>query len=207
LWFNYHNFNNPLLFEKIMLRRINIFTTSLWVVFFLALSQSVLAARVDFKDFKLIGGPPSYQVQARVTFELTNHLRDALLKGVALKARVQFRLGEHRSWWFNRDTALKTIHFNLKYHALSRHYLLTRQDTNEHWNFTSLSAALRKLGETRRYVLPKINESAETLEEDDYYIFGIADIIPETLELPLRIQSLFSDEYSLTSEGVLWPLP
>ena len=190
-----------------MLRYKNALTISLLVVVLMTFSQSVLAARVDFKDFKLMGSPPSYQVQARVTFELTNHLRNALLKGVALKARIQFRLGEHRSWWFNRDTSLKTIHFNLKYHALSRHYLLTRQDTNEHWNFTSLSAALRKLGETRRYALPKINESAKTLEDDDYYLFGIADIIPETLKLPLRIQSLFSDEYSLTSEGVLWPLP
>jgi len=190
-----------------MLRHKNVLAFSLMIAFLMTLSQSVLAARVDFKDFKLIGSPPSYQVQARVTFELTNHLRNALLKGVALKARIQFRLGEHRSWWFNRDTSLKTIHFNLKYHALSRHYLLTRLDTHEHWNFTSLSAALRKLGELRRYTLPKINISAETLEEDDYYLFGIADIIPDTLKLPLRIHSIFSDEYSLTSEGVLWPLP
>jgi len=180
---------------------------SLMIAFLLMFSQSAFAARVDFKSFNLIGSPPLYQVETSVSFELTGHLKAALLKGVALNARIQFRLGEHRNWWFNGDTPLKTIRFRLKYHSLSQHYLLSRLDTDENWNFTSLSAALRKLGETRRYKLPKINESAETLKEDNYYIFAVADIVPESLRLPLKIQSLFSDEFSLTSEGVLWPLP
>ena len=190
-----------------MLFQKNTLMISLVMVIFIALSQSVSAAQVDFKNFALIGTPPNYKVVAKVSFELTEHMRAALLKGVTLKARIQFRLGEHRSWWFNAEDELKTIRFTLKYHALSQHYLLSRLDTDEHWNFTSLSAALRKLSEPRSYKLPKIRESAETLKEDNYYIFGIADIVPERLRLPLKIQSLFSDEYSLTSEGVLWPLP
>ena len=177
------------------------------MVFLITLSQNIFAAQVDFKNFRLTGSPPHYQVVTGVSFELTDHMRDALLRGIALKARIQFRLGEHRNWWFNGDDSLKTVHFMLKYHALSQHYLLSRLDTDEHWNFTSLAAALRKLEETRRYKLPKISKSAETLKEDHYYIFAIADIVPESLRLPLRIQSLFSNEYSLTSEGVLWPLP
>ena len=207
MWFNYNNSNKASDDSAIMLRQKNALTISLVIVFLLTLSQSVFAARVDFKSFNLIGSPPNYQVETSVSFELTDHLKNALLKGVALKARIQFRLGEHRSWWFNRDDALKTIHFSLNYHALSQHYLLSRHDTDEHWNFTSLSAALRKLGELRRYKLPKIAKSAETLKDDNYYIFGIADIVPESLRLPLKIRSLFSDEFSLTSEGVLWPLP
>ncbi len=185
----------------------NTITISLMIAFLMSLSQSVMAARVDFKSFNLIGSPPTYHVETSVSFELTDHLKNALLKGVALNARIQFRLGEHRNWWFNGDTSLKTIRFTLKYHALSQHYLLSRLDTDENWNFANLSAALRKLGETRRYKLPKIDKSAETLKDDNYYIFGIADIVPESLRLPLKIQSLFSDEFSLTSEGVLWPLP
>ncbi len=179
-------------------------TFSLLITLLVAFSQSAQAARVDFKDFKLVGSSPKYQVQTSVAFELTDYLQNALLNGVALKARIQFRLGEHRSWWFNKDVPLLTIQYQLKYHALSRHYLLTRVDTHEHWNFTSLAATLRKLSELRRYSLPKINED---LDEGDHYIFAIADLAPSTLRLPLRIQSLFSDEYRLTSEGVLWPLP
>ncbi len=131
-------------------------------------------------------------------------VKNALNNGVALKARVQFRLIVDRGWWFNKEVTLHTINYQLKYHALSQHYLLTRNDTNENWNFSNLSAALRKLGELRQYPLPNIQKS---MGSNDYSILAVADMSPETLRLPLRIQSLFSDKYSIASEGVLWPLP
>ena len=162
------------------------------------------AGNIDFSGFNVIGKPPNYTVQTGVSFKLTNYMRQALLNGIALNARIQFRLGEHRSWWFNKDVPLLTVHYQLKYHALSRHYLLSRSDTGENWNFSTLPTALRKLGELRSYKLPPIKEP---VNNGQYYLFAIADMSPATLRLPLRIQSLFSDEYKLTSEGVLWPLP
>ena len=165
---------------------------------------SVIAGSIDFKDFKLQGNAKNYQINTRIEYELTDYLRNALQNGVTLKARVQFRLGKHNNWWFNKDVPVLTVEYKLRYHALSRHYLLTRNDTNEHWNFSSLPASLRKLGEFRKYVLPDISSS---LGDGKYYIFAIADMVPATLRLPLRIQSIFSDQYRVTSEGVLWPLP
>ena len=167
-------------------------------------SLSVFAGEIVFKDFNLKGNPNKIEISTRIDFELTDYLRDALKSGVTLNSRVQFRLGEHSSWWFNKDTPLLTVSYQLKYHALSRHYVLSRNDTNEHWNFSSLSASLHKLGELRGYTLPDISAS---LDDGEFYIFAIADMAPATLRLPLRIQSIFSDQYRLTSEGVLWPLP
>jgi len=63
---------------------------------------------------------------------------------------------------------------------------------------------MRKLSELRKYTLPDISKS---LGDGEFYILAAADMAPSTLGLPLRFQSLFSDEYKLTSEGVLWPLP
>ena len=168
------------------------------------ISAPVTADEIDFKDFKLIGQPAKYQVITRVEFKLSDYLHKALINGVSIKARVQFRLREHQSWWFDNDVKLLTINFQLQYHALSRHYLLTRSDTNEHWNFTTLPSALRKLSELRKYNLPQIKAP---IKSGGYSLFSIADIVPATLRLPLRIQSIFSDKYKITSEGVLWPLP
>ena len=167
-------------------------------------SLNLFAGEIDFKDFNLKGDPKKLEISTRIDYELTDYLREALKNGVTLNSRIQFRLGEHSSWWFNKDIPLLTVHYQLKYHALSRHYVLSRNDTNEHWNFSSLSASLRKLGELRSYTLPDISAS---LDDGEFYIFAIADMVPATLRLPLRIQSLFSDQYRLTSEGVLWPLP
>ena len=178
---------------------------SLVVTMLMALpSANLFAGDIDFKDFDLKGDPKKFEVSTRIEYELTDYLSDALKNGVTLNSRVQFRLGEHSSWWFNKDIPLLTVNYQLKYHALSRHYVLSRNDTNEHWNFSSLSATLRKLGESKNYVLPDISEY---LDDGEFYIFAIADMVPATLRLPLRIQSLFSDQYRLTSEGVLWPLP
>jgi len=175
----------------------------LFVLLLLA-TPLVSSADITFKNFKVVGAAPKYQVLTAIDFELTGYLENALKSGVVLNARIQFRLQKHREWWFNKETTLSTTHFQLKYHALSRHYLLTRNDTNEHWNLSSLPSALRKLGELRKYLLPAIKIPKD---DSEYSLFAVADMSPKTLRLPLRIQSLFSDKYRLSSEGVLWPLP
>ncbi len=180
------------------------FSNFLGALLLLLLSSSVIASEIDFKDFKLIGQPAKYQVLTRVDIKLNDYLYQALFNGVSLKARVQFRLREHNDWWFDKDISLRTITYQLKYHALSRHYLLTRNDTNEHWNFSTLPSALRKLGELRKYDLPAIKTP---IKSGQYSLFAIADMIPASLRLPLKIQSLFSSKFKLTSEGVIWPLP
>ena len=188
-----------------MFLQIKILILQLTMILLLCLPLQSYAENIDFIDFKLFGQPTGFQINTRVEFELTDYLRDALQNGVALNARVQFRLGKHNSWWFNDDTPLLTVVYHLKYHALSRHYLLTRNDTNEQWNFSNIPSAIRKLSELRQYSLPDI--SASLVSDGEYYILAAADMIPATLNLPLRFQSLFSDQYKLTSEGVLWPLP
>ena len=187
-----------------MMYRITKIHTACLLIMLMLVPVLVKAGSVDFKNFRVIGTPAKYEIHTQVEFDLTTSLRDALLNGVTLNARVQFRLGEHRDWWFNKDTTLATVQYQLKYQALSRHYLLSRNDTGENWNYSTLPAVLRKLGELRKYILPAINEP---IVSGDFYIFAIADIGPTTLELPLRFQSLFNNEFELTSEGVLWPLP
>ncbi|MGK0269891.1 MAG: hypothetical protein ACI88H_000524 [Cocleimonas sp.] len=187
-----------------MLRLFKIFILQLSFIWLFFLPMQSFAENIDFKDFKLTGSASNFKVNTRVEFELTEYLRNALQNGISLNARIQFRLGKHNSWWFNDDTPLLTVTYQLKYHALSRHYLLSRNDTNQHWNFSNLPSAIRKLSELRKYSLPDITKS---LEDGEYYILAAADMAPSSLGLPLRFQSLFSDQYKLTSEGVLWPLP
>ncbi|MCF6193548.1 MAG: DUF4390 domain-containing protein [Kangiellaceae bacterium] len=186
-----------------MLDLIKLVFAKIIIVSLLAMPSAVYAAGITFTNFKLMGDVPKYKVLTGVEFDLTSYLQSALENGVALKARVQFRLIEDQAWWFNNESTLLTIHYQLKYHALSQHYLLTRNDTNEHWNFSTLSAALRKLGELRQYQLPDI---PPPLDDSNYSILAVADMEPETLRLPLRVQSFFSNKYRLSSEGVLWPL-
>lgn len=187
-----------------MFRFLKIIPIQFIVVYLFLLPIKAHAENIDFKDFKLLGSPDKFEINTRIEFVLNDYLRSALQNGVTLEARVQFRLGKHNNWWFNSDTPLLTVTYQLKYHALSRHYLLSRNDTNEHWNFSTLPSAVRKLSELHKYSLPDISAS---LRKGKYYILAAADMIPSSRGLPLRIQSIFSDQYALSSEGVLWPLP
>ncbi len=186
-----------------MLNLIKLVFAKIMIVSLLVVPSAVFAAGITFTNFKVVGDAPNYKVLTGVEFNLTNYLQNALENGVALKARVQFRFITHQDWWFNKESTLLTVHYQLRYHALSQHYLLTRNDTDENWNFSNLSAALRKLSELRQYHLPKI---IKPVVGDRYSILAVADMEPETLRLPLRVQSFFSNKYRLRSEAVLWPL-
>ncbi|MCK5902970.1 MAG: DUF4390 domain-containing protein [Cocleimonas sp.] len=145
-----------------------------------------------------------YKVQANIKYQLTDYLHQALLNGITLKADLQFYHNQPRSWMWDQETHLNDLKFQIKYHPLSRHYLLSRNDTNEHWNFRNLPAVLRQMGEIRNFVLPPIPPK---IPDEPREIYAIAHLNASNLDLPLRLQSFISDDYSLTSEEARWPLP
>ena len=145
-----------------------------------------------------------YKAQLNIKYQLTDYLHQALFNGITLKANLEFYYYQPSNWFWNKKQLLATINFQLKYHPLSRHYLLTRNDSNEHWNFGNLPAALRKMGEIRNYKLPRLDPRTE---EEDNYIIAIASFEPASINLPLRIQSLLSEEYTLVSAEAKWSLP
>jgi hypothetical protein len=108
------------------------------------------------------------------------------------------------AWWWNQAENIRTIDYQLKYHALSRHFLLTRSDTNENWNFRSLPTALRKMGSVVNQRLPAL---PDIINEGGHVISLSSTLSPATLRLPLKIQSIFSSQYSMSSEVISWPLP
>ena len=76
-----------------------------------------------------------YLVSAQLDYRLSKYLEKALLNGIPIKVSIVIGLGMQRSWWWNQADSLSTISYQVKYHALSQHFLLTRYDTNENWNF------------------------------------------------------------------------
>ena len=146
----------------------------------------------------------SYKAQLNIKYQLTDYLHQALLNGVILKSKLEFTYHQPDNWFWNKKTSLGSLKFQLKYHALSRHYLLSRNDTSESWNFGNLPAALRKMGEIRNYKLPRLEKRDA---DNANYITAIVYLEPEKIKLPLRIQALMSNEYDLSSQEARWQLP
>ncbi|RTZ67464.1 MAG: hypothetical protein DSZ29_00720 [Aquificaceae bacterium] len=157
-----------------------------------------------FKVQPVVTKVNTYKVQVNLSYQLSDYLSKSLLNGIILKSQLQFYYEQPNNWFWNKQKRLATLKFQLKYHALSRHYLLSRNDTNEHWNFGNISAALRKMGEIRNYELPPLPAKEEG---NNRYISAVSQLEPSSLSLPLRLQSFLSDKYRLVSQEVRWPLP
>ena len=145
-----------------------------------------------------------YLVSAQIDYQLSPYLEKALLNGIVLNASTRLLLIKPSSWWWNQAENVSTLNYELKYHALSRHFLLTRSDTNENWNFRTLTTALRKMGSVVNHRLPAL---PKVIHEGGHAIYLSSTISPATLRLPLKIQSIFSSQYSMNSEVIQWPLP
>ena len=173
----------------------------------LAGSQRVLAeGEITFREVSLHPAEKSGELVAnlQLDYRLTPYLREGLLNGMALDSEIRFSIEWHNSWWWNSSKPLEIIKSQLTYHALSQHYQLVRLDTNENWNFPTLASALEKMGTLTDHVLPALPPSAYS---NDASVFVTARLQAKMLELPLQLGKLFTNHYSLESEGVLWPIP
>lgn len=145
-----------------------------------------------------------YVMNAVVMYQPSRDLHRALSHGVRLNSYFNVYLGKHRSWWWNSSDKIAQIVFQLRYHSLSKQYILTRKDTDQSWNFRSLPRALKQMGEIKRYLLLK---APSDLEGKNYYLYAQATLSAKRLSFPLKVQSYFSNKYVMESEGVLWSLP
>jgi hypothetical protein len=161
---------------------------------------------VDIQSIN-ISATKSYQYKAdgTISFQLSDTLQKALTHGVKLQATIDFTLGQHRSWWWNSARRISRISYELKYHSLSKHYVLKRENSDQHWSFSNLPSALKQMGKIKNHKLPTLTS---VIDEGDYYLYIRAKVGVEPRSLPLKIQSYFnSSKYHTKSEGVLWALP
>ena len=146
-----------------------------------------------------------YKANATIDFHLSKTLVKALTHGVPLKTHIDFNLGKHRSWWWNSKNRVSRITYILKYHSLSKHYVLERINSDRRWNFSSLPLALKQMGIIQNHMLPKLPAS---IKKGNHYLYVTAKVTSESRSLPFKIQSyLTNSKYQIKSEGVLWALP
>jgi hypothetical protein len=161
---------------------------------------------IYFREFSIYPGeqPQTLLSKLQLEYQLSDYLREGLLNGMTLENEIQFNIEWHNTWWWNTRRRLQTLKAELKYHPLSKQYQLVRLDTGENWSFPTLIGALEQMGHLEDQPLPALPENAY---HNDASLFVVAKLTPKSLHLPLKVQALFTDRYSLESEGVMWPIP
>lgn len=169
-------------------------------------SLAVENFRVSTAKVSKVGN--GFTLNAQIEYPLTARVIEALDHGVPITFQQQLRLiraipilGKYWQWQSTRWQT--TLSYQLRYHPLSKQYVLLTLDTRKQRNFPSLETALFELGKIQNFNLPP-EHLRDTLVTQLQLRSGL-DL--HALPTPMRPGALISSKWQLTSPWVTaeWP--
>lgn len=140
-------------------------------------------------------------LDARMDLDLSDEAKRALESGVPLTIELEITVTRPRWWWFDADVASLIQRYRLRFHALSRRYVLTLLNSGESRSYNSRRALLARLG--RVEALPLIDRGL--LEPGESYVVALrARLDLDALPRPLRAGAYVSPQWRLVSEWFTW---
>jgi len=142
-----------------------------------------------------------YQLDARAQTPLTEPAVEALHRGVALTLTFDIEVNRKRRYWLDETVASLEQKYQLRYHALTDHYLLVNLNTGVQSSFPHLQTALDVV--STLVDLPVLDR--QFLEpQGDYQGRLRVRLDLESLPPPLRLIAYFTPSWWMTSEWHLW---
>ncbi len=143
-------------------------------------------------------------LDARFRVELTDEAREALASGVPLTLEVQARVTRPRWWWFwDSELTEITAHYQLRYHALSRRYVVHDRQSGERRTFFRQEVAMDAWGTVERLSLLPLRRLSRG---EIYHLELRARLDLDKLPHPLRTVAFVSPEWRLVSDWYRWPV-
>ena len=143
------------------------------------------------------------RLDAEIAYELNSEVREALVNGIPLMFQVEVQIKFLQSWRWDKviSTTVKT-HL-LKYHALSKQYVLENLETEDSDTFPDLESVLIHQGRVTALYIAE----ADNLDKQENIIVQLRSrLLTSKLPLPLRMKSYFSPKWRLNSGWYEWPL-
>ncbi|WP_290652316.1 DUF4390 domain-containing protein [Aquisalimonas sp.] len=142
-------------------------------------------------------------LSARFQVRLSDEAEVALESGVPLGLDLQVRVIRPRWWWWDAELADLRMQRELRFHALSRRYVVLNNDTGERRTFFRRDAAIDAWAST---VGERVIGGGQLESGEQYELELRARLNPDVLPHPLRTVALVSPEWRLASEWYTWPL-
>ena len=166
----------------------------------------LFAGNVIAKDFvvnsaEIVLSNKIYQLNARLDFEFSKDVRQAIDNGVPVVIELDIELLEPRNYIWDKEVASLEQRYQLQYHALSEQYIVRNLNSGAQYTFFSLIAALQKIGHIDH--LPIIDEQLlEESSDDQVYARIRTQLGFDNLPVPLKLNALISRSWWLSSDWV-----
>lgn len=157
------------------------------------------SSNLHIKNAELAAADDGFAVNADFDISFSNDIEAALNKGVPLSFLVEFQLVTPRRYWFDDEIETSSLNITLSYHALSRQYLLNRN--NHQQSFASLQEAREELSRLRDWqVLDK-----SLLKKGEVYHAALRVRLDQSkLPKPLQVDIIGSESWNMVSQRYRW---
>lgn len=173
-------------------------------MFVLLLSSASLAfagSAILIKTAELHVQDDFYSLATDVDMHLDKDIEEAVNKGVPLNFIVEFQIVSPREYWFDDEVVTTSQNITLRYHALTRQYLVNR--SNHQQTFESLSEALNDVASFTEW---KVAEKS-LLEKNEVYMAALLIRLDQSkLPKAIQVDAIGSEKWNLTSEKFEWNL-
>jgi len=139
-----------------------------------------------------------------INYHLSPTAKHALQNSISLAWTLYVKIIRRRPWIWDETIADLSFRYKIRYHALLNKYLVQQENGAAYYSFSTLTAALYKLGTVRG--LKIIEQGRLTPRPAEYRVAIKIDFNKETLPLPLRPFSYFDSEWYLSSNWLTWPV-
>lgn len=157
------------------------------------------SSNLHIKTAELIAAADGFALNADFDVGFSPDVEAALNKGVPLSFLVEFQLVTPRRYWFDDEIETSSMNITLSYHALSRQYLLNRN--NHQQSFASLQEAREELSRLRDWqVLDK-----SLLKKGEVYHAALRIRLDQSkLPKPLQVDIIGSESWNMISQRYRW---
>ena len=175
----------------------------LGLLFIILIAVTGMAAaatsNLHIKSAELVASDEMIALNADFDVAFSDEVETALNKGVPLSFLVEFQLVTPRRYWFDDEIETRSMLITLSYHALSRQYLLNRN--NHQQAFTSLQEAKEELARLRGWqVLDK-----SLLKKGEVYQAALRVRLDQSrLPKPLQVDIIGSEDWNMVSQRYRW---
>ncbi len=169
---------------------------------------SVLSENSGRAGFTLVSGnirtgTDVHYLDARYDATLTADANDALDNGVPLTLELQVRVTRPRRWWWDAELVEFSQRQELRYHALSRRYVVHNHATGDRRIFFRRDVAVAAWSTLESVPLLQRRQ----LEHGQRYeVEARVRLDLDALPHPLRTVAFVSPEWRLVSDWYKWPL-
>ena len=164
-----------------------------------ALQVVASSSSLRIRSANLITFENDVLLNADAEINLSTEMEKAIQKGFAFNFLVEFQLLKPREYWFDDEVATTVQSVSLSYHALSRQYIVMRNDQQR--TYPTLDAAIEDLSVIQDM---KVFEKSDMEKSEQYQAVLLMRLDHKKLPKALQVEGVASNDWKLSSQRFEW---